>query len=251
MTSFPSEIRPDPQIRTYERAASVVFLKTKEAFGGLSNMAGGFPLAVGGVDILTAEALYQACRFPHLPDVQRLILDQASPMAAKMVGKPYRHNSRPDWDQVRVKIMRWCLRVKLAQNWVAFSELLLATDGRPIVEESYRDPFWGAKPVDGERLVGMNVLGRLLMELRDEIGSLGRDTLSRVQPLGIPDFLLQGHVIGEVSGDQASATGPEPNGSAVEVKARRRPKHSEPKADKSSLFNQLPLSEWLLPEEEG
>ena len=30
--------------RTYYRADSVVFLKTKEAFGGLSNMAGDFPL---------------------------------------------------------------------------------------------------------------------------------------------------------------------------------------------------------------
>jgi hypothetical protein len=29
-----------------------------------------------------------------------------------------------------VKIMRWCLRVKLAQNWREFSRLLLATGER-------------------------------------------------------------------------------------------------------------------------
>jgi hypothetical protein len=34
------------QIRVYRRSESVVFLKTTEAFGGLSNMAGGFPLRV-------------------------------------------------------------------------------------------------------------------------------------------------------------------------------------------------------------
>src|SRR5437899_1766418 len=92
--------------RTYKRRESVVFLKTKEEFGGLSNMAGGFPLRVNGVSILTSEALYQACRFPHLPDVQRQIIAERSPMTAKMRGKPHRANSRPDWDNVRVRIMR-------------------------------------------------------------------------------------------------------------------------------------------------
>ena len=189
------------QIRTYDRADSVVFLKTKEAFGGLSNMAGGFPLKVNGVRILTSEALYQACRFPHLPEVQRLIIDQKSPMTAKMKGKPHRSNSRPDWDQVKVKIMRWCLRVKLAQNWAKFSKLLLETGERPIVEESRRDDFWGAKPIDEQTLVGMNVLGRLLMELREEVKSRDRASLIRVEPLGISDFWLYGQPIQPVEAD--------------------------------------------------
>ena len=67
------------ETRSYERQDSVVFCKTNEEFGGLSNMAPGFPLRVNGIDILTSEALYQACRFPHLPDVQRLIITQKSP----------------------------------------------------------------------------------------------------------------------------------------------------------------------------
>ena len=66
-------------------------------------------------------------------------------MTAKMVSKPHRKDSRSDWDEVRVQIMRWCLRVKLAQHWETFGELLLSTGERPIVEESSRDPFWGAK----------------------------------------------------------------------------------------------------------
>lgn len=183
------------QTRTYDRASSVVFLKTDEPFGGLSNMAGGFPLWVNGIRILTSEALYQACRFPHRPEVQALIIEQKSPMTAKMKSKPYRHDSRPDWDQVRVKIMRWCLRVKLAQNWRAFSELLLETGERPIVEESRKDAFWGAKVTDEGTLVGMNVLGRLLMELREAVRVEGRESLMSVQPLAIPDFRLGGRPI--------------------------------------------------------
>lgn len=183
------------QTRTYRREESIVVLKTDEPFGGLSNMAGGFPLRVNGLHIRTSEALYQACRFPHLPDVQKLIIEQKSPMTAKMKSKPHRKNSRPDWDRVRVKIMRWCLRVKLAQNWTTFSKLLQETGDRPIVEESRKDAFWGAKPVDADTLVGMNVLGRLLMELRAAIVNVGRESLLQVDSLDIPEFLLAGNPI--------------------------------------------------------
>lgn len=192
------------ETRTYDRTDCVVFLKTKEAFGGLSNMAGGFPLKVNGTKILTSEALYQACRFPHLPEIQKVIIDQKSPMAAKMKSKPHRTNSRPDWNHVRIKIMRWCLQVKLAQNWNAFSSLLLETRDSPIVEESRRDPFWGANPVDVSTLVGMNVLGRLLMELRENIKTFDRASFLSVNPLDIVDFELYGQQIFLVKADEST-----------------------------------------------
>lgn len=183
------------QVRTYLAADSVVFRKTNERFGGLSNMAPGFPLFLNGIRIYTSEALYQACRFPHLPDVQRLIIDQRSPMTAKMRSKPYRKESRSDWYQIRVDIMRWCLRIKLAQNWEKFSNLLLATDNRPIVEESRKDDFWGAKPLDDGTLLGKNVLGRLLMELREGVRGPDRDSLREIVPPKIPNLLLLGKPI--------------------------------------------------------
>jgi type I restriction enzyme, S subunit len=195
---------PRKQTRTYDRLNSVVFLKTGEPFGGLSNMAGGYPLLVHGVRIFSSEALYQACRFPHLPEVQRSIIAQASPMTAKMKSKPYRNESRPDWDRVRVKVMRWCLRVKLCQNWSKFSALLLQTGNRPIVEESRKDTFWGAKSVDDQTLVGMNVLGRLLMELREVIRSTNAPIV-HVEPLDIPDFLLVDRQIEAIHGDYEAA----------------------------------------------
>ena len=187
------------QLRTYHRADSAVFLKTKEKYGGLSNMAGGYPLVVNDIKIRTSEALYQACRFPHMPEVQQLIIGQRSPMTAKMKGKPHRQNSRPDWNAVRVKIMRWCLQVKLAQNWDSFSELLLETANLPIVEQSRRDDFWGAKPVDKDTLIGVNALGRLLMELREQVKDDPSELL-HVDPLPIPNFLLYEYQI-EVIGD--------------------------------------------------
>lgn len=191
---------PEPESRNYRRHDVIAFRKTGEAFGGLSNMAPGFPIPLGGRVIRTAEALYQACRFPHLPDVQQMILSEASPMTAKMRAKPYRDETRPDWDDVRVPIMKWCLRVKLVANWEKFSSLLLSTDNRPIVEDSRKDDFWGAKPSNDSMLEGRNVLGRLLMELREK---LVRDpsSLRVIRPVPIDNFFLLSVRIEEISVD--------------------------------------------------
>lgn len=184
------------QVRTYVPTESAVFLKTNERFGGLSNMAPGFPLVVNGVRIRTSEALYQSCRFPHMPEVQRMIIGERSPMTAKMRSKPYHRASRPDWDGVRVKIMRWCLRVKLAQNWATFGRLLLSTGDRPIVEKKVRrKDFWGATEQPDGTLVGMNVLGRLLMELREQLKGDEAESLRFIEPLAISEFLLFGEPI--------------------------------------------------------
>lgn len=202
MTSRSSIGQPENSLlRTYVRSEVVVVYKTNEDFGGLSNMASGYPLHINGVRILTTEALYQACRFPHMPEIQREIIGQHSPMTAKMRSKPHRKATRPDWDDVRYKVMRWCLRVKLAQNYEEFGRLLLATRDRPIVEQSRKDDYWGAKRADeyGNTLIGQNVLGRLLMELREKLKHDAEGTLKTVPPLGIPDFLLLGKPIETVT----------------------------------------------------
>lgn len=190
------------ETRTYVRKEAVAFRKTNEEFGGLSNMAPGFPLCVNGIHIRTAEALYQACRFPHMPEIQKLILDERSPMTAKMRSKPYRDHSRPDWDDVRVPVMKWCLRIKLAQNWDTFGKLLLATGERPIVEDSRKDDYWGARNDDG-RLIGHNVLGRLLMELREKLKA-DPEGLRVIAPLRLSKFLLLNQPITAVSASPAT-----------------------------------------------
>lgn len=192
--------------RIYPLGACVWFRKTAEEFGGLSNMAPGYPLVVNGVLIGTSEAVYQALRFPHEPALQRVIIEERSPMTAKMKTKPHRDRTRPDWDQVKVRIMRWALRVKLAQNWDKFGALLESTGDLPIVESSRKDAYWGAKEDDEHgTLVGTNVLGRLLMELRASLRSGDRDSLRSVEPPAIPDALLLGKPIERIAQRGASA----------------------------------------------
>lgn len=227
------------QVRTYYPAESAVFLKTNERFGGLSNMAPGFPIVLNGVRIRTSEALYQACRFPRRPDVQRQIIDDPSPMTAKMRSKPFRSDTRPDWDAVRVKIMRWCLRVKLAQNWQTFGKLLLSTADMPIVEKKVRrKDFWGATEQPDGTLVGMNVLGRLLMELREQLKGDEAESLRFIEPLAIPDFLLFGEPIEAV---QAPNNAQIPGWAARQSPAAiATPSHNDPQP---SLFEQPMIAE--------
>ncbi|EKO3629414.1 NADAR family protein [Vibrio cholerae] len=182
-------------MKQYDIRNAVSFKKTTEKWGELSNMCAGFPVVVNDIPIKSVEALYQACRFPNLPDVQRKILEQSSPMTAKMVGKPHLAETRKDWDQVRVLIMKWILRVKLAQNWDTFSKVLLDTADKEIVELSDKDSFWGAKPLDGSIFLGVNALGRLLMELREHIKVNNKEKFMSVAPLKIDNFKLYGENI--------------------------------------------------------
>jgi ribA/ribD-fused uncharacterized protein len=161
-------------------------------------MAPGYPLCVNGVYIRSSEALYQACRYPNNPEIQKKIIHQSSPMTAKMVGKPNRADTREDWQKTRIVIMKWSLRVKLAQNYEKFSALLKESGDNPIVESSNKDDFWGAKPVDQQTLVGVNALGRLLMELRALVENSSKDQLSIVPVPNISNFLLLGDEIREV-----------------------------------------------------
>lgn len=176
-------------IRTYVRDESIIFHKTKDSFGALSNMSAGFPIMVNNSRISTSEALYQACRFPSNPSLQDLIISQTSPMTAKMRSKPHRHETRPDWLMVRVRIMRWCLQAKLIQNYSTFSQILLDTGEKPIVEYSSKDNFWGAVPRTDSTLVGANVLGRLLMDLRLQLKQ-NSFSIGHLPPPEVENFLL-------------------------------------------------------------
>ena len=180
----------------YQRSESAIFRATKERWGSLSNMAAGYPISVNQHLFLTTEALYQSMRFSHddarCVQVQQEIMEQKSPMAAKMVSKKHVGLTREDWDQVRVPIMDWCLRIKLNLHWDRFSAVLSDTGDLSIVEESHKDRFWGAVPLRGnpEILEGENMLGKLLMRLRENVMNGKRPNLMN---LPVEKLLLLGN----------------------------------------------------------
>lgn len=192
-------MRNKQQLRTYQRGKSIIFRTTRGPFGGFSNFAAGFPLTVNGHLIHSTEALYQACKFPHRVRVQQMIIRENNPKLAKAVSIEYAQESRKDWSTIRVSVMRWCLRVKAAQHYSRLVRLLELTDHLPIVEESHRDSFWGAAPIDGGLLQGINALGRLWMQVRDELLTSLRETEIIVRPPRISNFLLLGEPVRTIS----------------------------------------------------
>lgn len=183
---------PSVEQRLYTRAECVIFRGTRHQWGEFSNMHPGFPLKVNDIVIGSTEALYQACRFPSHPDLQREVLTAKKPMAAKMAAHSFLETTRPDWDEVKIVVMTWVLLHKIIQN-PSFAKLLLSTGTKPIVEDvgDRDDLFWGAK--GGETLVGCNILGELLILLRWALrrGDLQRGAIAA----NFPNALLFGETI--------------------------------------------------------
>lgn len=183
---------------------NLVFYSRFKDFYGLTNMASGFSLKINNIDFRTSEALYQAMKFPDMEDAQMDIKEHR--YAGKAIERSRYYESlskmRTDWDEIKVDVMRWCLHVKLAQNWKKFGDLLLRTGELTLIEGSPDDRFWGATKVDKKKKTreGVNMLGRLLMELREEIREevkkdSPRNSLLSVNPPSITNFRLNGKLI--------------------------------------------------------
>lgn len=123
----------------------------------------------------TSEALYHWLKFsgqarPKLiaTAVQNTIACaiHAAPSAheAFKIAERHRSHRRRDWDAIKVDVMRDILRAKAAQHEYVRRKLL-ATGDRELVENSWRDDFWGWGP----NRDGKNMLGKLWMEVRDEL----------------------------------------------------------------------------------
>ena len=174
------------------------FIRSKDRYGWLSNMTGGFPLTVAGTPHSGPESLYQALKFPHCPDVQKDVGRQPNGVAAKK--RAYRPDNppvRPDWDRVKQYAMMVALATKLRQHPGAFAAALMETSGKLCVEVSYRDSYWGAKPQDDGSYLGRNVLGRMLTALRRKLEQAEGDAGQAAQAFLelIPDEVLERLVI--------------------------------------------------------
>ena len=161
-------------IQTYPIAECVAIRKVKDEWGLLSNFAPS-PLVVDGVTFESSEELFQLMKFKDADIISRIRAGitmggktcRQIKMTAKSYEKTYR---RPDWGQMILDAMKFCLTVKYEQC-PEFRDLLKKSAGKYIVEDqtsmSKKNPdAWGVK-TDGNNYVGPNLLGRLLMELRD------------------------------------------------------------------------------------
>lgn len=108
----------------------------------------------------TVEHHFQAAKTDDPAWVQK-ILHAPSPGAAKKLGR--KAPMRPTWDDEKVPVMRTLLRMKFSD--IALAERLLATGDAQLIEGNWwGDKFWGVSGGAGE-----NNLGKLLMQVREEL----------------------------------------------------------------------------------
>lgn len=112
----------------------------------------------------TSEAAYHWEKFPDHDDIRFEIINAPSAHEAFKVAEANKIHRRADWDDVKVDIMREILRAKASQHGYVRRKLL-ATGDRELVENSWRDDFWGWGP----NRDGKNMLGKLWMEIRAEL----------------------------------------------------------------------------------
>ena len=153
-------------IETYLVSECVAVRKVKEPWGILGNFAP-TPLTIHDVSFKTCELLFQLMKFKDEESVKAVYNANNPKMTAKHWEKTHR---REDWGQMLVDAMKFCLSKKYEQN-EAFRQELERSKGKYIVEDQTSFPkktpdTWGVKQ-QGDNFVGPNLLGRLLMELRD------------------------------------------------------------------------------------
>lgn len=107
----------------------------------------------------TVENAYVAAKTLNLD--QRQLVQNCYPGQAKKYGRSFA--LRDDWEQIKVLVMKQLLIQKFSQS--PYRELLIATNGQYIEEtNTWGDKFWGV--CDGK---GKNMLGNLIMDIRDNI----------------------------------------------------------------------------------
>lgn len=162
-------------IQEYPADRTAAFCKVADEWGIFGNFAP-IPIVVDGVPFDCTEKLFQVMKFAD-SESRRIIYAQKG-QSIKMMAKHQEKVGavRADWGRIFIDAMKFCLVQKYVQS-EAFRSELERSKGLFIVEQEAnpRRPAgaWSAKLTDdGNTWTGPNIMGRLLMELRDK-GTLG------------------------------------------------------------------------------
>jgi len=121
------------------------------------------PVELDGARWPTAEHYFQAQKFPDSPR-QESIRKAKSPMIAAWLGNNPNFPLRPDWESVKDDVMRRAMRAKFAQH-PGLTAILHSTGDAELIEHTGNDAHWS----DGGDGTGKNMLGKILMEIRQEL----------------------------------------------------------------------------------
>jgi ribA/ribD-fused uncharacterized protein len=146
--------------KPFTPADIILFYRTGDQHGYLSNFAP-YPIELRGRLWPTSEHYFQAQKFAGT-EWEEAVRQASSPMTAAKMGRDRSLPMREDWPVTRDDVMREAVRAKFLQN-AGIRDTLLETGSSILVERTSNDAYWG----DGGDGRGKNMLGRILMEVRD------------------------------------------------------------------------------------
>ena len=113
----------------------------------------------------TSEHYFQAQKFAGTNLESQVRNCKGASDAARM-GRDKNNPLRSDWESVKDNIMREAVLAKFSQNQ-DLKKLLLSTGTEQLVEHTEKDKYWA----DGGNGQGKNMLGLILMEIRNALSS--------------------------------------------------------------------------------
>ena len=138
---------------------AIYFYSKLDEYGEFSNLSlHGFEL--DGKTWPSVEHYFQAQKFPGTDYAER-IRRAKNPKQAKSLGRSRSVPLRPDWEEVKIGLMRGAILRKF-ETHADLRALLLSTGDEELIESAPNDYFWGA----GRTGTGQNWTGKLLMEVR-------------------------------------------------------------------------------------
>lgn len=139
-----------------------------EEWGVLGNF-GRASVVINGVEFNKTEKLFQCMKFTHAPVIKEIYAQNGMGMKQKAKKTEYEIHKREDWPRIFLDALKFVLVTKYEQS-ESFRAELERSKGLFIVEDETgrrkSAAAYGTIRV-GDEMVGPNLLGQFLMELRD------------------------------------------------------------------------------------
>ena len=128
------------------------------------------PVEYNGITYQNNEAAFQAQKCKT--EAEKIQFANINASEAKKLGQKI--SLRPDWESIKIQEMKAIVQAKFEQHPELASKLLETQDAYLEEGNTWVDRIWGT--VDGK---GANNLGRILMEVREELRVKEREAQER------------------------------------------------------------------------
>ena len=161
-----------------ETENAIFFWKENNKFGYLSNFYTSHFTDANNIKYNCSEQYFMANKCLLFDESNRIlyynIMKTTLPYTIKKYGRQVANFDKSIWDKEKYEIMKTGIRYKFSQN-IKLKKKLIQTGNKKLYEASKYDKIWGigmtqqeAKEIEEANFPGENLLGKALMEIRQE-----------------------------------------------------------------------------------